>query len=741
MKLKTFEQINSDLRKKYTVLFVLACLFFPVFSSPAYAETKWYEKPFSFMVSKTFEWFLEPFIGIHEPAYYIFYQNAGKIWGLYNQAQYTNAIVNGYNMLLFVVVFMLCGSIITMGVQHGYSKFSSSMKADITDNAIKILMGIVLLFQFFPIVEVFFTMNHYFVSLFEQGISNPVSLRDLGATVLTSQDGSTPGEKIEFTDLSSGEGSNWIKDAIVSYFALGISIWFKAFYIQRLIMISGLILLAPVWISTMFFPKLQGITGFAFKELWSQTMSQTIHAGLFWLYFWLFNSSTDWLTYIIALSIFIPVSEALRFAMGATSESSGKLAMIGTLAGMGTIMHGAKAVSDVKNGFKNSYAEMRGQNPTYNPSSGQRGNSMVPVGQDGNVSNNLMNYYNPMMGQGEERQYGGAVQGTRNVAPNKFVQRMRAAGHVASGFGSAMGRMGGSFTGMGINPIFQQGLSESGASMGKEAGYATGVTGFGIGKGTVDKIRNVGTALHENFYENPMLSKDEAGTSNISSFGRAKHNVLAASKNIGNASANLIASKEFRTNPQARRATWQNVGAVMGEAIYGRDMGAQIGSDAFTTFAGKGVENPQIGRLDQGADYAVVTERDRSYLALKNGDNSLTPISNYGPGDTTLPKGTQIIQNHNITSSANGVKRMVPTSEQFAFQQVQIGGGQTETQMVRVEHPVKAPHVNSFLDQESSIPKNYGREQVNRVVPSIDNQPLPKTFIDGSAQKANANHE
>jgi hypothetical protein len=744
MKLKTFDQINAELRRKYTFLIVVSSIFFPMFANPVSAESKWYEKPFAFMVSKTFEWFLEPFIGLHEPAYYIFYQNEGKIWGLYTQAQFTHAIQNGYNMLLFVVAFLLGASIISMGVTHGYSKFSSSMKADITDNAIKILIAIVLLFQFFRIIDVFFTMNHYFVTLFESGIKNPVSLRDLGATVLTSQDGSEAGEKIEFTDLSNGEGSNWIKDAIVSFFALGVSIWFKAYYIQRQIMISGLILLAPVWISTLFFPKLQGITGYAFKELWAQTMAQTIHAAVFWLYFWLFNSSTDWLTYIIALAVFIPISEALRFAMGATSESSGKIATIGTLAGAGAIMHGAKAVSDIKNGFKNGYRESKGYNdpPSNTSQSGSRGNSMVNQGQSGNLQNSMnenaiMNSFNPMMGQGEDRQYGGAVQ-SANVTPNKFTQRMRTAGHIAGGFGAAVNRMGGSFAGMGLSPFMQHGMAEAGASMGQQAGYATGVTGFGIANGAADKVRNVGSSLKENFNENPLLSKEDAQNSNLSSFERAKQNTATATRNIGSASANLIASKEFRTNPQARRATLQNAGGVMGEAFYGRQLGYQMGADAVTSLAGKGVENPQLGRLDQGANYAVVTERDLSYLALRNNDNTFTPISNYGPGDTKLEKGTQVIQNHNIQTGGNGVRKMVPTSEQYAIQHLDTGNG-VEPQMIKVDSPVRAPHVNSFINQESTIP-SQSNNSLRKTVQSIDEQPpLPNINNSSPIQMNKAN--
>ncbi|TFI45326.1 hypothetical protein E4O93_20320, partial [Diaphorobacter sp. DS2] len=201
-------------------------------------------------------------------------------------------------------------AIIKMGLQNAYGKFSASMKVDLMDNGLKVLIALLLLFQFFPIINIFFTINMYGVSLFEAGISNPKSLTDLGANILTSADGTkSPGDEITFTDLDN-DGNNPIKNAIVSFFSLGVAIWFKAYYIQRIFIISGLIILAPIWISTMFFPKLQGITNTAFKELWAQIMSQVIHAATFFLYFWLFDGSEDWFTYIIALAIFIPVSES-----------------------------------------------------------------------------------------------------------------------------------------------------------------------------------------------------------------------------------------------------------------------------------------------------------------------------------------------------------------------------------------------------------------------------------------------
>ncbi|MBM80056.1 MAG: hypothetical protein CMJ78_05615 [Planctomycetaceae bacterium] len=735
MTLNTLEQqLKSDKKRRIAFILILLLMFFPGSAAHA-AESKWYEKPFAFMFSKLFEWILEPFIGLHEPAYYIFYQGAGKIWGLYTQEQYNSAIYNGFNMMLFVVGFLLCGAIVMMGIQHGYAKFSSSMKSDITDNFLKVILGIVLLFQFFPLVNSFFTLNHYFVQMFETGITDPVSLRDLGATVLTSQDGKTAGEKIEFTDLSSGEGDNWIKDAIVSFFSLGVSIWFKAYYTQRLIMISGLILLAPVWISTIFFPKLQGITSYAMKELWAQTIAQTIHAAIFWLYFWLFDSNTDWLTYIIALSIFIPVSESLRFAMGATSESGGKLAMIGTAAGFGSLMHGAKAVGDIKNGVKNGYAESKG---LFDGSSGKGGQSskgntgMSMMAMNNGKSGGAMNSLNPMMGMNEERQYGGAVQNVSSN-PSKFTQRMRTVGHVAGGVGSAIGRMGGNATGLGVSPFGQHIMAEAGANMGQSAGYGSGVVGFGVGKGMTDKAKNFGQSIKGNFEENPLMTREQSREQNMNPFQQAGRNLGTVASNLGRATGDAMVSPQFRNSPQARRETLQRAGGVMGEALYGRGIGYQMGADAATSVMGKGVENPQLGRLDQGADYSVVTERDRSYLAEKGPNNTLTPISNYGPGDPSLPKNAKVMQDHKITTSDTGVISMNPTSEKYATQQVQSpNNGKMDVQTFKVDNSVKTPHVSTFIDSNTSEVNSNEPPIRTNLVPKIDEQPLPNMNQQGS---------
>jgi len=674
MKLTNFDDMNERLRRVYTICLVFLFLFFPLGATPALAaeSDKWYMKPFEWMIGALFEYILAPFLGIHEPAYYIFYQGDGLIWGLYTQEQFNSAIKNGYNMMLFVVSFMLVTAIIKMGVQNAYGKFSASMQVDLMDNAIKILIALILIFKFFSIVNVFFTINMYGVSILEKGIENPKSLTELGAEILTSADGTkTLDDEITFTDLDN-EGNNPIKNAIVSFFSLGVAIWFKAYYIQRMFMISGLIILAPIWISTMFFPKLQGITGYAFKELWAQIISQTIHAAVFFIYFWLFDGSEDWFTYIIALSIFIPVSEALRFAMGATSASAGKLATIGTLAGAGSLMHLGKAFGDIKQGFKNAFLERKGGFDTQ--ASGGSNKSSGPF-------NGVMN-----MG-GSDRQYGGVANLT--ASPNRFARNMRSFGHIAAGVGSAIMRTGGYSAGMGINPIAGHLAAEGGAEIGKNAGYGAGVLSYAGAKGVKGKAQNATQAFKESYQ---------------SSIEKGQNGLQATISGIGTGIKEATVSTDFRKNPIRRNEIFQKVGGAFGEASFGRGVGYQMGAETATKFAFKGEDDKDLARLNTNSTYAVVTTSQGSYMAEKKGNNHFKPISNMRAGNPSLPKGSMVIQEYKIQDSPEGIRQFKPVSPQYAIKHVPNDSG-TQWSKVKVEQPTNMPNPYEFIDKKVEQPK------------------------------------
>lgn len=673
MRLRTFDDLNERLRNIYILLFTLFIILIPFGASPAHAaeSDKWYMKPFEWMVGMFFEYILSPFLGIHEPAYYIFYQGDGLIWGLYTQEQFNNAISNGFNMMLFIVSFMLVAAIIKMAVQNSYGRFSASMKVDMLDNGFKVLIALILLFQFFPILNIFFTLNVYGVSLFEKGIGDPKSLTELGAEILTSADGTkTPGDTISFTDLDNSS-NNPIKNAIVSFFSLGVAIWFKAYYIQRLFIISGLIILAPIWISTMFFPKLQGITSTAFKELWAQIMAQVIHAATFFLYFWLFDGTEDWFTYIIALAIFIPVSESIRFAMGATSENGGRLATLGTLAGAGALMHMGKAAGDMKSGFKNSFAEKKGA------FDGQRagGPNNAPLGSFGS--------------ENSDRQYGGSAGGTNlNSTPNKYARNMRSFGHVAAGMGAAVLRTGGYTAGMGINPIAGHIAGEAGSEVGKNAGYGAGVVSYAGGKGIQGKVRNAKEGFNQSYNES-----SQEGNSKLKS----------TISGIGGGLKEGTVSTGFRTDPIRRNEIAEKIGGALGEASYGRGIGYQMGAESATKFAFKGESNKDLSRLDDSKSYAVVTSNRGSYLAQKGQNGQMIPLSNMKAGDASLPDGEMVIQEYKINHSSEGRRSFNPSSPQYAVKNVPVNGGK-QWRKVEVEQPAKQPNVQEFLNQGNNKP-------------------------------------
>ena len=666
--MRTINEQNRILAKCYSFLFALALIFYPY--STVYADP-WYEKPFSWAIRWFFELFLSPFVGLHEPAYHVFYSGEGKYWGLYTEEEFNVAIQGGYEMMMFVVGFVMVGSIMKSGVTSTYANFSSSMKTDLTELGLKSVFGIVILFNFIPLVNAFFTLNFAAIDWFEAGIQNPQSLKDLGASILASNDGQNAGEKIEFTDLT-GEDSGWQKDAIVSFFSLGVAVWFKAFYIQREVMISGLILLAPIWLSTLFFPKMQGMASFGFKELWSQIMGQTVHAGMFWIYFWIMGDQ-DWLGYLIAIAIFIPVSESLRFAFGATSESSSKLSMVGTAAGLGTIMHGARAVKGIKNGTMNGYKEKKGHNDKEK--SKEYGGST----QSASSSNG-----------------GGGGTGSTGTSsartPNSYARKMRTAGHMASGIGSGMGRMAGNFAGMGISPFAQHFMAEGGAEAGEGAGFASGALGYGGGSAVANKTKNAYNASKEGFEENPMKFGGQGGKS----FGP---NMKSLAQNMGKGAKEFAVSSEFRNDASSRKETMQKAFGTMGAASYGPEMGYQMGADFAGERLSKGHKKPNISDFNDNDNLATVTTNEGSYLAMQDSEGQYQRISNYGSGDPNLQDGEKVMQDHKVSTDKSGHRQMTATSDNY----------QLDSNGNKFRHQGPSADVNQFINNRPEDKVNTRR--------------------------------
>ncbi|MYL35494.1 hypothetical protein GLW08_20540 [Pontibacillus yanchengensis] len=654
------EQINQKLRSWYVLILTFGILFFPL-NNTVHAEGKWYEAPMEWVMKKLFEWILEPFIGLHEPAWHVFYSSEGKVLGMYTEEQFQNAIVQGYNMVFFVVGVILMGAIVKSFVQAAYSNFSPSMKNDLADLGLKSVFGIILLFNFFGVVEVFIQLNHYTVQMFESQLQDPTSMRDMGAKALASNDGEEEGEALKFTDLADDAG--FIEQGIISFFSVGVAIWFKAFYIQRMLMVSGLIILAPLWISMMFFPKLVGLTMFGMRELYSQILSQSIHAALFWIYFWMFGEDINWLTFLIAMSMFIPISESLRFAFGATSENASKLTMAGTAAGMGTLMHGARAIGDAKNGVKNAYKERSGQNDQQQSSKQYGGSAQSASG-------------------------GGGTAGASRT-PNKYARNMKTAGHLAGGVGSAMGRMGGNFAGMGLSPVAQHFMAEGGSQAGEGAGFGAGAVGYGGSSALMNKSSNAVNATAEAFKGNGFEGVPSMPNSGLNIKGKAKQlgaNTKTLAQNLGKGTKEFAVSSKYRNDASVRKDTNEKVLGTLGTASFGPDVGYQMGADKASLFS-QGFKEPSLSDLSDNKIYATVTTSNGSYLAEKDSEGNLTRKSNYGEGNADLEKGQKVVQEFRTRTQEDGIRTVSPSSRKYV----------TDSSGTKNEYQGKSADANDFI--------------------------------------------
>ncbi|MDA6082863.1 hypothetical protein OSJ97_25320, partial [Escherichia coli] len=63
-------------------------------------------------------------------------------------------------------------------------------------------------------------------------------------------------------------------------------------------------------------------------------------------------------------------------------------------------------------------------------------------------------------------------------------------------------------------------------------------------------------------------------------------------------------SSDFRNNPIRRNEIMQKAGGAIGEAMYGRGIGYQMGSENATKLASRGVENVDLARLNPQQTYA-----------------------------------------------------------------------------------------------------------------------------------------
>ncbi|RED76026.1 hypothetical protein [Cohnella phaseoli] len=674
--------------KKYMVsVILLACIcgfFIPV----AFAGDPWYIKPITWIL----DFLLGLLGGIHDPMDHVF--NGGcapadnyfrgcpdySVMGMWTEGQFKHVIYRGFMLFSVFAFFMITASIIKSGVLLSLKSLSSTMKLEVNDALIKSIIAIVLLFQFFTLTGALFKANNLIVDLVKRDLTGGIIVKDFNNNVIEGDGLVITNERIVMSDLNTGmsQMESPISEAAVSLVAKGVSIWWEVFYLQRKLMIGLLLVLAPLWICCLFYPNLHSITFTAMKELWSQIIAQALHASLFWFYFHIMDDQMGWFQAVVAMCLFIPISESVRFIFGATSGTGGKLAMIGTLTGAAGLMNMTKAVTSLGKGALNAGGALAGQ---------KSGGSQTGRGASSGGGFGPAQFGQSMLsGSSSAERGGGGINPSVARTNTPFTRRLRAAGEFGAGIGSAALRLGLGFAGSGLGPAGAFIGGEVGAKMGDRAGYSAGAASFVGSKiaaqGAVNGAKKV--AAHVKQMPGTYQSAYSALTPRDGDVPTRKIRALGSAMR-GQGKQPSSPQDEAHSLALNREQSAERWGAA-GEVVMGR--GGYEQGDAFArrNVPGRKLSAGRLNDMKQSGVKSVYTveNNNSSVLAYKNpNDNSFVPISNYSRGNSSLQAGQTVVSQYSIEGEGNSV-RLAPVKEQV---NVKVeGGGSSKPEFAPVSY-------------------------------------------------------
>ncbi|WP_240421863.1 hypothetical protein [Paenibacillus periandrae] len=685
-----------------------------------YLETDpWYAKPILWILDKI----LSVFGGIHDPGDHVFYQSCfkdetgcgNKKLGMYTEDNYNHVIRRGFALFSIAMAFIVTAAVVKAGMLYSMTPLSSTLKIETTETLIKVMVGIILVGNFFTVSGTLFKGNNMIVSLIYQDIKQPIDLSAYGPDLNGSMTSRIPeGDRIVLRDFATEQSG--LGKLIVSFATRGVAIWWEVFYLQRFLVISLLLVLAPFWIAMMFYPMLQGITMAAFKELWSQIVAQAIHAGLFWLFFNLFDTNLGWFHVTVAMALFIPISESVRFIFGATSQTGSKLSMVGTAAGMGAFLHMGRAAQDVIGGLstvKNSASAGKGA-----PESGNRGSSAG--------GSSVMSQVGGMAGMSGGSASGGSW-GSNAPAANSFASRLRTGGELVGAFSKGGMRFAGAAMGTGLGPAGQFVMAEAGAAAGEAVGYRAGAGIAAAGQGMQSWMRNT----REHFDESNNQNSSENGESSPR-FQNADPVTKAVVKNapivtsaVSSAFKGMKGGVGEQNDPALRRAGAERAYGAIGEIVGGRG-GYQIGEGfAQKLHAGKPLS---AGSFQPNQQIYTVETQDGSFLASEE-KGQYVRMSNIGKGNSTLSKGQVVVKPytaHKEHGQPFAIKPMMQASDTRPGTLEEVPPMTFDSEGQSMVYQGKTTNPNDYLEKgRSASSVDLRRRSVN--IPSLGKPSMPST--------------
>lgn len=531
-----------------------------------------------------------------------------NLYGLFTTEELKTLIQPGVNGLMKICSLLLLLGLIYYGVRLSRQGANERLRSENMSMLFTLFFSMFILNNIWTLYDMMFLFNNIIVNTFRS-----MAFSKLGGADFTS---------------GAEDSSSAILGLVLSIIMVGLSVWANFFYIMRKLMIILLMITGPVFITLSIYPQMRQVTSTWGRELFSNIISQGIHAMMLWIFIVMSNSTTGWLVQIVFLATFIPISEAIKGLLGASGDT-GKMAMGSSLSALA----GAAALSgNIANAVgSNNISSLLSKFGGSSNAAGSSAGSSAGRGGGGRIGSG----YSPAESSYSESSAGA---GTHRLSPSALTNSRSM--NRALKAGRVLGRIGATAGGL-LGATAMAPLGPAGMALGASIGSSTlSSAGELTGRAAGQIASSVGSEVYNGFKPGGAITQAGQGRSGA---GRKAAQVATMFASLGKGAAKGIGIHGGIEN-SLRGVASNAAGVVFGEKGYNNTYAV---ADAALGFATK----PRMGDLKSKHDnkelrgMRVVQTNDGTYLTGRVGkgkDSKRERISRIGDSNPALKTGESI---------------------------------------------------------------------------------------------------
>ncbi|WP_103109527.1 hypothetical protein [Brevibacillus reuszeri] len=545
------------------------------------------------------------------------------VYGLFSASELENLIKPGVEGMLRICALLLLLGVMYFGIRMARQGTNERLRSENMSMLFTMAFSMFLLGNIWILYDMMFLLNSIIVDTFR-------------AMAFQKLNGSTFASGVD-------ESSSAILKLVLSLLMLGLSLWANFYYIMRKLMIILLMITGPVFITLSIYPHMRQVTSTWGRELFSNIISQSIHAIMLWIFIVMSNTQQAWLLQVVFLATFIPLSEAIKSLLGASSET-GKMATgssIAAIAGAAAIT-GSLANATGANNVSNLMSKLASSGASNVSGGGYRpGPGVGPgpgSGRGASISGGApsSNGYSPAASAYENSGLGMGTASPVNtpiLTNSRPMNRALKVGRVMSKIGATTGAVLGATAMAPLGPMGMALGASAGANVLSSTGAVLGRSGWQAGETGLKGIRGGVKSVYEGFKPGGAIS--QAGAE-MKPLGRKGAQIKSMVQELGKGSLNAMGVKGGVGNV-ARGAASHAAGTIFGEKGYNFTYG--VADKAL------GSLSPSMNELKSKVDdqefrkMKLIQTNEGSYLtAYSRADNyaNRVRISRIGEGNPVL---------------------------------------------------------------------------------------------------------